>query len=159
MHTIQERWRFESISDQLASLFPTQTTPTDRVSYGSPCYTIQDQFAGSTGTASTRGLFRRPRYPRYTKVARRALVVLLNQNQYSAYIGPIPDPDSVQASWLERLILPAKCGACVQHDKRAVNDRSLIDTGRGTTFNTTIRPCPVSNSFPHMVTFHHSIDR
>jgi threonine dehydrogenase-like Zn-dependent dehydrogenase len=44
-------------------------------------------------------------------------------------------PDSAQASWSERLILPAKCGACIQHDKRAVNDRSLIDTGRGTMVN------------------------
>jgi len=54
--------------------------------------------------------------------------------------------------------LLAKCGACIQHDERAVNDRSLIDTGRGTTVNTTIRPRPVSVSFPHLVTFHHSID-
>jgi len=145
---IQERWRFESISDQLASLFPTQTTLTDQVSYRSPCYTIQDQFVGSTGAAHTRGPFRRPRYPRYTKVARRALIVLLNHHQYSAYIGPILDPISVQASQSERLILPAKCGACVQHDKRAINDRSLLDTGRGTTVNTPIRPCPVSLFFP-----------
>ena len=158
MLTIQERWRFELISNQLASLFPTQTTPTDQVSYRSPCYTIQDQFTGLTGTVRTRGPFRRSRYPRYTKVARRTLVVLLNQHQYSTYIGPIPGPDSVQASRSERLILPAKCGACVQHDKRAVNDRSLIDTGKGTTVNTTIRPCPISNSFPHLVIFHHSID-
>jgi len=97
-------------------------------------------------------------YPRYTQVARRALVVLLNHHQYSAYIGPILGSDSAQASRSEQLILPAKCGACVQHDKRAVNDRSLIDTGRSTTVNTTIRPCPVSSSFPHLVTFHHSID-
>ena len=135
MLTIQERWRLESISNQLASLFPTQTTLTDQVSYRSPYCTIQDQFAGSTGTACTRGPFRRPRYPRYTKVARRALVVLLNHHQYSAYIGPILGPDSAQASRSERLILPAKCAACVQHDKRAINDRSLIDTCRGTTVN------------------------
>ena len=115
--------------------FPTQTTLTDQVSYRSLYCTIQDQFAGSTGTARTRGPFRRPRYPRYTKVARRALIVLLNHHQYSAYIGPIPGPDSAQASRSKRLILPAKCGACVQHDKRAINDRSLIDTGRGTTVN------------------------
>jgi len=157
--TIQERWRFESISDQLASLFPTQTTLTDQVSYKSLYCTIQDQFMGSTGTARTRGPFWRPRYPRYTKVARRALVFLLNHHQYSAYIGPIPGPDSAQASRSERLILPAECGACFQLDKRAVNDRSLIDTGRGTTVNSTIRPCPVSNSFPHLVTFPHSINR
>jgi len=99
-----------------------------KVSYRSPYYTIQDQFTGSTGTTRTQGPFRRPRYPRYTKVACRALIVLLNHHQYSAYIGPIPGPDSVQASRSERLILLAKCGACVQHDKRAVNDRSLIDT-------------------------------
>jgi len=72
--------------------------------------------------------------------------------------GSTPGPDSVQASRSERLILQAKCGACVQHDKKAVNDRSLIDTSRGTTVNTTIRPCPVSLSFPHLVTFLHSID-
>ena len=53
----------------------------------------------------------------------------------TAHGGSIPGPDSVQASRSERLILPAKCGACVQHDKRAVNDRSLIDTGRGTMVN------------------------
>ena len=94
---------------------------------------LQDQFAGSAGTDSTRGPFRRPRYARYTKVACRALVVLLNHQQYSAYIGPIPGLNSAQASRSERLILPAKCEACVQHDKRAINDRSLIDTGRGTT--------------------------
>jgi len=152
--TIQEQWRFESISNQLASLFPTQTTLTDQVSYRSPYCTIQDQFACLTGTARTRGPFRRPRFPRYTKVARRALIVLLNYHQYSAYIGLIPGPDSAQASRSERLILPAKCGACIQHDKRAVNNRSLIDTGRGTTVNTTIRPCSVSSSFPHLVTFH-----
>jgi len=155
--TIQERWRFESISNQLASLFPTKTTLTDQVSYRSPYCTIQDQFAGSTGTARTRGPLRRPRYPRYTKVARRALVVLPNHHQYSAYIEPIPSPDSAQASRSERLILPANCGACVQHDKRAVNDQSLIDTGSGTTVNSTIRPCPVSNSFPHLVTWPQSI--
>jgi len=74
------------------------------------------------------------------------------------YIGPIPDQNSVQTSRSERLILPAKCGACVQHDKRVVNDQSLIDTGRGTTVNTTIRPCPVSVSFPHLVTFYYSIN-
>jgi len=148
--TIQERWRFKSISDQLASLFPTQTTLTYQVSYRSPCYTIQDQFVGLIGTARTRGSFQRLRYPRYTKIVHRALVVLLDHHQYSAYIGPIPGPDSVQASRSERLILPAKCGACVQHDKRPVNDRSLIDTGRGTTVNTTVRPCPVSLSFPSL---------
>ena len=153
MLTIQERWRFESISDQLVSLFSTQTTLTDQVSYRSPYCTIQDQFAGSTGTARTRGPFRRPRYPGYTKVVRRALVVLLNHHQYITYIGPIPSPDSAQASRSERLILPAKCRACVQHDRRAVNDRSLIDTGRGTTVNTTIRPCPVSSSFPERSLF------
>ena len=53
----------------------------------------------------------------------------------TAHGGSIPGPDSAQASRSERLILPAKCGACVQHDKRAVNDRSLIDTGRGTMVN------------------------
>ena len=158
MLTIQERWRFELISDQLASFFPTQTTLTNQVSYRSPYCTIQDQFAGSTGTAHTQGPFQRQRYPRYTKVACRALVVLLNQHQYNMYIGPIPGLDSVQASRSEGLILPAKCGACVQHDKRVVNDRSLIDTGRGTTVNTTIRPCLVSDSFPYRVTFHHNID-
>jgi len=131
---------------------------TNQVSYRSPCYTIQGQIVGSTGTARTQGPFRRPRYPRYTKVARRALVVLLNQHQYNAYIRQIFGPDSVEASRSERLILLAKCGACVQHDKRAVNDRSLIDTGRGTMVNTTIRPSPVSVSFPHLVTFHQSID-
>ena len=83
-----------------------------------------------TGTAHTRGPFQRSRYLRYTKVARRAVVALLNQHQYSTYIGPIPGPDSVQASRSERLILLAKYGACVNHDKRAINDRSLIDTGR-----------------------------
>ena len=51
-----------------------------------------------------------------------------------------PQPSPIQRvhradSRSERLILPAKCGACVQHDKRAVNDRSLIDTGRGTMVN------------------------
>ena len=68
----------------------------------------------------------------YQGCAHRAdsLVVLLNHHQYSAYIGPIPGPDSAQASRSERLILPAMCGACVQHDKRAVNGQSLIDTGR-----------------------------
>jgi len=100
-----------------------------KVSYRSPYCTIQDQFAGLTGTARTRGPFWRPRYPSYTKVARRALVVLLNHHQYSTYIRLIPSPNSVQALWLEQIILPAKCGTCVQYDKRAVNDRSLIDTG------------------------------
>ena len=151
MLTIQERWRFESISDQLASLFPTQTTLTDQVTYRSPCCTIQDQFAGSTGTARTRGPFRRPRYPRYTKVARRTLVALLNHHQYSTYIGPIPGPDSAQASRSERLILPAKCGACVQHDKRAINDRTLIDTGRGTTVNPPKDPARSKIFTPHLV--------
>jgi len=66
-------------------LFPTQNTLTDQVSYKSPYYTIQDQIVGSAGTASTRGPFRQPRYPRYTKVARRALVVLLNHHQYNAW--------------------------------------------------------------------------
>jgi len=157
--TIHERWRFESISDQLASLFPTQTTLTDQVSYRSPYCTIQDQFSGSTGTARTRGPFRRLRYPRYTKVACRALIILLNHHQYNTYIGPILGRDSAQASRSERLILPAKCGACVQHEKRTINDQSLIDTGRGTTVNSTIRPSPVSISFPHLVTSHNNIDR
>ena len=74
----------------------------------------------------------------------------------TAHGGWTPGPDSVQASRSEWLILPAKCGACVQHDKRAVIDRSLIDSDRGTTVNPTIRPCLVSNSFPHLVTFPHS---
>jgi len=138
-------------------LFPTQTTLTDQVSYRSPYYTIQDQFASSAGTASTQAPFRWPRYPRYTKVARCALVVLLNHHQYNAWWLD-SRPDSVQASRSEQLILPAKCGACIQYGKRAVNDRSLIDTGRGTTVNTTITPYPVLVSFPHLVTFHHRID-
>ena len=46
MLTIQERWRFESISNRI-----TQTTLTDHVSYRSPYYTIEDQIAGSAGTA------------------------------------------------------------------------------------------------------------
>jgi len=65
-------------------LFTAQTTLTDQVSYKSPYYTILDQFAGSAGTASTQEPFLRLTYPRYTKVARRALVVLLNHNQYNA---------------------------------------------------------------------------
>jgi len=71
--------------------------------------------------------------------------------------GSTPVPDSVQASWLERLMLLAKCGACVQHDKWAVNDLSIIDTDKGTMANTTMRPCQVSVSFPHLVTSHDSI--
>ena len=47
----------------------------------------------------------------------------------TAHGGSTPGPDSFQASRSKWLILPAKCGACVQHDKRAVNDRSLMDTG------------------------------
>ena len=61
-----------------------------KVSYRSPYYTIQDQFAGSTGTARIRGSFRRPRYPRYTKAARRALVVLLNHHQTARTSGRFP---------------------------------------------------------------------
>jgi len=76
----------------------------------------------------------------------------------TAHGGSTPGLDSVQASRSEWLILPVKCGACVQNDKRAVNDRSLIDTGRCTTVNSTIRPCPVSSSFPRLVTFPHIID-
>jgi len=127
------------------------------VSYISPYYTIQDKFASSTGTAHTRGLFRWPRYPRYTKVARRSLVVLLNHHQYNTYIGTIPGPNSVQASRSERLILPAKCGACVQHDKKAINDWSLINTGRPTMVQHPITLCSDSVSFPHLVIFHGSI--
>ena len=138
-------------------VIPHTNHTTDQVIYKSPYYTIQDQFAGLTGTTCTRGLFRRLRYPMHTKVARHTLVVLLNQHQYSAYIELIPGPDGVQASQSERLILPAKCGACVPHDKRAINNQSSINTGRGTMVNTTIRPCPVSVSYPHLVTFHHSI--
>jgi len=115
----------------VGKLFPTQTMVTDQVSYRSPYYTIQDQFMGLTGTARTRGPFRRPRYSRYTKVVHRGLVILLNQHQYSAYIGRIPGLDSIQASRSEWLILLDKCGACVQHDNRAVNDRSLIRHRQG----------------------------
>ena len=71
--------------EQAGELFPTQNMLTDQVSYRSPYYTIEDQFTGLAGTASTQGLFRRPRYPRYTKVARRTLVVLLNHHQYNAW--------------------------------------------------------------------------
>jgi len=132
-----------------SELFPTQTTLSDQVSYRSPYYTIQDQFVGSTGTDRTRGPFWRPRYPRYTKVARCALLVLPNHHQYSAYIGPIPGLDSVQTSRSERLILPARCGVCVQYDKRAVNDRSLIDTGRGTMVKHHHKTLPSLSFFSH----------
>jgi hypothetical protein len=58
------------------------------------------------------------------------------------------------ASRSERVIRPAKCEACVQHDKRDDNDRSLIDSD-GNYRHTGPMPCcplfrPVSN---YLITF------
>jgi hypothetical protein len=127
-------------------LFPTQTTPTDQVSYRLPYYTIQDQFAGSVGTAvpedcsSDRGI---QGIPRLHAVASSFSSTITN----TAHGSSIPSPDSVHASRSEWLILPVMCGVCVQHDKRAVNDRSLIDTGRPTMVQHPIRLCLVSTYF------------
>jgi len=66
-----------------------------------------------------------------------------------AHDGSTPSPDSVQASRLEQLILPVMCGACVQHDKRAVNDRSLIDTGRTTMVQRPHKTLPGLNLLSH----------
>jgi len=155
--TIQERWRFESIFDQLASYSPrkphspikwatdhhiTLSRTKSRVRQAPP---VPKDHSGDRGI---QGIIR-------LCVAPSSFSSTITNTEHG---GLTPGPDSVQASRSERLILPAKCGACVQHDKRAVNDRSLIDTCRGTMVNSTIRPCPVSSSFPHLVTFPHSID-
>jgi len=62
--------------------------------------------------------------------------------------GSTLDVDSVQASRSERLIPLVKCGACVQHDKRVVNDWSLIDTGRGTMVQHPHKTLPGLNFIP-----------
>ena len=67
--------------------------------------------------------------------------------QYGAWIRSIPWPNSVLASWSEWVICLVKCGACVQHDKRAVNDRSLIDIHRTTMVKHPHKALPGLNLF------------
>jgi hypothetical protein len=54
-------------------------------------------------------------------------------------------------------IRSAKCEACIQHDKRGDNDRSLTDTDGDTTVQNPARFHPVSNSYQHLVIFHDAI--
>jgi hypothetical protein len=63
--------------------------------------------------------------------------------QYSA-LQSTPGPNSVPASRSERLILLVKYGACVQHDKRDDNGRSLIDADGITIVQNPIRLRPIS---------------
>ena len=63
--------------------------------------------------------------------------------------GSIPSSDSVQASRSEQLIILVKCGACFQYDKMAVNDRSLIDTGRITMVQQLHKAMPGLNLLSH----------
>ena len=131
MLTIQERWRLESISNQLARYSPhkphslikwatdhrvTLSRTKSRVRQAPP---VPEDRSGDWGIQGI---------PRL-RVAPSSFSSSITN---TAHGGSNPGPDSVQASRSERLILTAKCGACVQHDKRAVNDRSLSDTGRGT---------------------------
>jgi hypothetical protein len=44
----------------------------------------------------------------------------------------IPSLNSVLASRSKQLILLVKCGSCVEHDKRAINDQSIIDIDKTT---------------------------
>jgi len=154
--TIQERWRFESISDQLATYSPQKPHSlikwaTDhRITLSGTNSRVRQAPLVPEDRSGDWGIQGIPRL--HTAPSSFSSTITS-----TVHGGLTPGPDSVQASRSEWLILPSECGACVQHGKRAVNDRSLIDTDRGTTVNTTIRPCPVSVSFPPLVTSHHSI--
>jgi len=132
--TIQERWRSESISNQLARYSPHKPHSlikwaTDhRVTLSRTNLRVRQAPPVPEQRSSDRGI---QGIPRLRATPSSFFSTITN----TAHGGSTPGLDSVQASRSERLILPAKCGACVQHDKRAVNDRSLIDTGRGTTVN------------------------
>ena len=134
MLTIQERWRFESISNQLASYSPHKPHSlikwaTDhRVTLSRTNSRVRQAPPVPEDCSGDRGIQGIPRL-------RTAPLLFSSTITNTAHGGSTPGPDSVKASRLERLILPAKCGACVPHDKRAVNDRSLINTGRGTMIN------------------------
>jgi len=155
--TIKERWRFESISNQLASYSPHK--PHSLIKWAIDHHITLSRTKSWVRQAppvpedrfGDRGIHGIPRL-------RAAPSSFSSTITNIAHGGSTPGQDSVQASRSERLILPAKCGACVQLDKRVVNDLSLIDTGRGTTVNSTIRPCPVWSPFPHLVTFPQSIN-
>ena len=63
--------------------------------------------------------------------------------------------DHQQASRSERVIRPTKCQACVQHDKRTCNDRSLTDTdGDRSTPKTSMSCCFTIIIPPGLLSYH-----
>jgi hypothetical protein len=138
--TIQERWRFESIPNQLVIYsshkprFPRQghldhqwhflssrgITVMNRTTQGPP------NFQDAPWAHSSR--------PRHTPFST------------SLPIRVYPGSNSVTSFAVERyFICPAKCEACVQHDKRD-EQRSVLNRHRRKT-NSTPEPCLVASNF------------
>jgi len=134
--TIQEPWQFESIPIQLVIYSPHKPCFLRRGHFGNRTH-FSGHVVGSTGTT----------IPKSRPTSRMLLGYpcgLLYQLQYSAWVRSIPGPNSNPTSQLQQVIVPAKCEACIQHDLRDDNGRSLIVTNKITTSQNPTRHLVIS---------------
>ena len=120
MLTIQERWRFESIPNQLVIYSLHKPHSPAKVRYRSPSqlsknlkFARNHMYPGATDCSLV--LSSRPR-------------VLPHLLWHSALRAIYSARIISQLHGRKVLYSPAKCKACVQHDSRPNNGRSLIDT-------------------------------
>ena len=153
MLTIQERWRFESIPNQL-------------VIYSShkPRFPRQGRLDHQWHFPSSRGMTVMDRTTQGPPDCQDTPWAHSSRPRHAPFITSLPiqvylSSNSVTSFTVERyFIRPAKCEACVQHDKRD-EQRSVLNRRRWKT-NCTPEPClaasnffrPVSNYSSHMVT-------
>jgi hypothetical protein len=139
--TIQERWRFESISNQLVIYCshkphsPIKWAIDHQWHHSGKRYGITIMDCTTQGPPDSQDApwahSSRPR---------------LNPFSTSLPIQVYPGPNSVISFAVERyFIRPAKCEACVQHDKRD-EQRSVLNWHRRKT-NSTLEPCLVASNF------------
>ena len=119
--TIQERWRFESIPNQLVIYSLHKSHSPAKVRYWSPSqlsryleFARNHMYPGADRLHF--GLIISPPCPTTPAPAKCATGNLL---------GPKKSPSFAVGRYFIR---PAKCKACIQHDSRPNNGRSLIDT-------------------------------
>ena len=143
MLTIQERWRFESIPNQL-------------VIYSShkPCFPCQGSldhqghYSGSRGTIWSRSTQGPPDCQESGRTCPWAHSSCPCHTPISTNTRTRvdPGPNSATSFTVERyFIRPAKCEAYVQHDKRD-EQRSVLNRHRQKT-NSTPEPCLVASNF------------
>ena len=121
MLTIQERWRFESIPNQLVIYSLHKPHSPAKVRYRSPSQLSRNlEFA------------RNHMYPGADRLHFGLIIpppVSYHTCSGTVRCGQSTRPEKSPSFAVGRyFIRPAKCKACVQHDSRPNNGRSLIDT-------------------------------